>query len=82
VSKTVCEALRLRIDDLLKERHMTLYRLTLNAGLSHGTMMKIYGAKNNSANLVTIIQIAGGFDMTASELLNDPLFNEDNIKTK
>ena len=80
--KTVCEALRLRIDKLLEKTGKTLYRLTLDAGLSHGTMMKIYGAKNSSANLVTVIQIAGGFDMTIAEFLDDPLFHEDGIKTK
>ena len=77
---TVCEALKIRIENLLKEKNKTLYRLTLDSGLAHGTMMKIVGVKNNSANLVTLIQIAGGFDMTISEFLDDPIFAEENIK--
>jgi predicted transcriptional regulator len=71
---TVVEALKIRIENLLRERNITLYRLALNSGMYYGTLMKIISQKNVSANLLTIIQIANGFNMTVWEFLTDPLF--------
>jgi transcriptional regulator with XRE-family HTH domain len=76
---TVVEALKIRIENLLKERNITLYRLAQNAGMYHGSLMKIIGQKNVSANLLTLIQIANGFNMTVGEFLTDLLFESGNF---
>jgi transcriptional regulator with XRE-family HTH domain len=76
---TATEAVRDRIKKLLKERKMTLYRLTLNAGLHQGTISKIMSASNKSTSLYLLIQIADGFEMTVSEFLDDDLFDSSNF---
>jgi len=76
---TVCEAVRKRICQLLEQRKMTLYRLTQNAGMLHGTMMGIMQLRNKSVNLAIIIQIADGFGMSVGEFLSHPLFEKNNF---
>jgi len=78
--KTLCEAVRDRIKELLKEKGMNQNQLELSSGIFHGTMSGIMLAKNKSVDLMTIIKIAGGFEMTASEFLDCDLFNEDNLQ--
>lgn len=71
---TVVKALKTRIENLLNERGITLYSLAKDSGMYYGTLMKIMQEKNVSANLVTLMQISNGFNMTVSEFLNDPMF--------
>jgi len=78
--KTVCEVVRDRIKYFLGEKNMNQNQLELNSGIFHGTMSGIMLNKNKSVDLLTIIKIASGFDMTVSEFLDDPIFNEENIK--
>ncbi len=77
---TVNRALALRIGELLKEKKMTRYRLALNSGVSHSTLKNIIHETIDDNLLSTTILLAGGFDMTVSEFLNSPLFNEENLK--
>ena len=75
MSMSVCEAVKLRIVDLLEEQKITLYRLEQNAGILHGTMMGIMQLRNKSVNLAIIIQIADGFGMPVAKFLDSPLFD-------
>lgn len=75
----VNKAVALRIRALLKIKNITLYRLAMNSGVTHSTLKNIMHETINDNKLSTIIQIAGGFDMTISEFLDSPLFNEDNL---
>ena len=77
---TVNEALALRIEELLKERKITRYRLAMNSGLTHSTLKNIIHQTVKDNLLSTTILIASGFDMTVSEFLNSPLFDEENLK--
>jgi transcriptional regulator with XRE-family HTH domain len=78
--KTSAQAVKARIEQLLKEKNITLYRLMQNSGVLHGTMYGIISEVNKSVTLATLVKIAGGFDMTVSEFLDDELFFEDNLK--
>ncbi len=77
---TVNRAVALRISELLREKGITQYRLALNSGVTHSTLKNIMHETIKDNLLSTIIQIAGGFDMTVSEFLDSPLFLEDNLK--
>lgn len=77
--KTVNYAVAERIRELLKEKKMTQYRLAMNSGLTHSTIKNIMHENIKDNKLSTIILIAGGFDMTVSEFLDSPLFDEDNF---
>ena len=76
---TVNHAIAIRIEELLKEKKMTKYRLAMNSGVSHSTLKNIIHETVKDNLLSTIILIAGGFDMTVSEFLDTPLFNEENL---
>jgi len=78
--KTVCETVRDRIKHLLNEKKMNQNQLELSSGIFHGTMSGIMLNKNKSVDLMTIIKIAGGFDMTPAEFMDCDTFCEDNIQ--
>jgi len=75
----ISTAVALRIAELLKEKHLTQYKLEQLACLSHDTVKSIMKGKAKGVNLKTIISIADGFNMTASEFLNSPLFDYNNL---
>lgn len=77
---TVNHALALRIEELLKEKKMTRYRLAMNSGVTHSTLKNIIHETVKDNLLSTTILIAGGFDMKVSEFLNSPLFDEENLE--
>lgn len=78
--KTVREAVAARIEELLKLKNITKYRLSLNSGVPPTTISAIINRENDDVKLSNIILIAGGFDMTVSQFLDSPLFDEDNLK--
>ena len=75
----VNKAISLRISELLKAKNMTRYKLAMNSGVTHSTLKNIMKCTIKDNMLSTIIQIAGGFDMTVSEFLDSPLFDEANL---
>ena len=75
----VNHALALRIQELLSEINMTRSRLAINSGLTHSTLKNIIHETVKDNLLSTTILIAGGFDMTVSEFLDSPLFDEINL---
>ena len=75
----ICRAVKIRIDTLLIQKNMTLYRLEQNSGILHGTMMCIMSERNKNVTLKTIMQIANGFGMSLVEFLDDKLFQFDNV---
>ena len=80
MKNSINQALLLRIKELLEEKKITKYRLSMNSGVSHSTLKNIMHDTNNDNLMSTVIMLAGGFDMTVSEFLDSPLFLESNIK--
>lgn len=76
----ISKALQLRIEELLKKHKMTRDQLAMNSGIPHPTLTNIMQGSVKDSKLSTIILIASGFDMTVSEFLDSPLFNEDNLQ--
>ncbi len=75
----VNHALALRINELLKEKHITRYKLAMDSGVPHSTLKNIIHETVNDNLLSTTILIARGFEMTVSQFLDSPLFNEVNL---
>lgn len=75
----VNRAVALRVSELLKEKNMTQYRLAMNSGITHSTLKNIIHETVKDNLLSTIILIASGFGMTASEFLDSPLFLIENL---
>lgn len=76
----VCKAVEIRINNLLAEKNMTLYRLEQNSGILHGTMMCIMNNRNKNITLKTIMQIARGFDISLLEFLDDKVFESEELE--
>lgn len=76
---TISEAVAVRINELLKEKNITRYKLAQKSCLSHETIKSIMKGKAKGVNLKTIISIADGFEMKVDEFLKSPLFLYDNL---
>ena len=70
----------MRVEELLKERGMTRYKLAMNSGVTHSTLKNILHDTVKDNLLSTVIMIAGGFDMSVSRFLDSPLFAEENLE--
>ena len=71
---TICDAVRSRVNGLLTEKNMTLYRLDQNSGILHGSMMCIMNGRNKNITLKTVMLLSAGFGLTVTEFLSDPVF--------
>jgi len=76
---TISKAVSLRINELLKEKNVSRYKLSNKMGLSKDTLKSIYSGKTQGVNLKTLVVIAEGLDMTVSEFLNSELFSYENL---
>ncbi len=79
MENSVNRAVALRIAELLEQKQITKYRLAMNSGITHSTLKNIMHETIKDSLLSTVILIAGGFDMTVSEFLDSPLFDEANL---
>ena len=75
----VCEATAKRINQLLKEKGMTQYRLEQKSGILHGSMACIMNGRNKTVTLSTIYMLARGFDMSIIEFLNNEIFLSEEV---
>ena len=79
---TVNDAVVKRVEDLLKEKNMTQYRLEQNSGIQHGHMQWIMSGKSKTVTLSTVIMLANGFGMTVIEFLSDDMFKYESLKVE
>lgn len=71
---TTNDAVAKRINHLLQQKKMTLYRLEQKSGVYHGAMDRILKGKNFTVTLCTLYKLANGFDMSLLEFLDDDIF--------
>ena len=76
---TVNHALALRIEELLKEKNITRYKLAMDSGVPHSTLKNIMRETVKDNLLSTTILIANGFGMPVNKFLDSPLFDEGNL---
>lgn len=77
---TVNNAIAKRIENLLKEKSMTQYRLEQNSGIQHGSMQCIMNGRNKTVTLSTVMMLARGFGISLVEFLDDELFRSDELE--
>lgn len=76
---SLAEAVALRIEDLLKEKNITQYRLYKLSGVSQSSISEIRKKKNKSPNLYIIYELAQGFGMSIAEFFDCDYFKGFNI---
>ena len=65
-----------RLDDLCKERNITLNKLATLSGIKQSTLHNIMQSNTRNPNLRTLHKIATGLGITMSELFDFPEINE------
>ena len=76
---TLTEALSLRVNELLQERKLTQYRLSILSGVSQSTIGDIRHQRNKAVNIRIIYEIAQGLKMELPDFFDSPLFKNGNI---
>ena len=76
---TIGEALALRVDELLEEKQMTQYRLSILSGVPQSSIGDVRHIRNKTVNIGIIYGIAQGFGMTLKQFFDSPLFGEENL---
>ena len=76
---TLSLALATRINELIKKKKITQYRLSMNSGVPASYISEIRHCKNKTTALYIVYDIAQGFDMTLQEFFDSPLFSYENI---
>ena len=73
------EAVAERVRELLEERGMTAYRLSILSGISEATISDIKLIRNQSVGLNIVQALAHGMKIGLIEFFNSPLFTYENI---
>lgn len=68
-----------RINNLLIEKKMSLYKLEKESAILHGSLSSIMSGKTREVTMGMCILIAHGFGMSLQEFINDPLFAYENF---
>ena len=59
-----------KIKDLMKEKNMSLYRLSKETGISDSLLGKILNGKVENPRIQTVKQIAKALNVTIDEIVN------------
>ena len=70
------EAINLRITELLKERNMSVYKLSYLAGISNSIISDFRRGKVKEPSISSLIHICEGFDISLKVFFDSPYFND------
>ncbi|MBO5281078.1 MAG: helix-turn-helix transcriptional regulator [Clostridia bacterium] len=70
----VGEAVRLRILELCREKHITVNKLSIISGITQSTLNNIVSGRNNSATVATVKKICDGLEIEIVEFFKSTLF--------
>lgn len=70
------EAIRKRINELIKEKNTNLTNLCLSSNLTPSTMFDFMYGKTKSPKAITIKKICAGANITLAEFYNKEYFND------
>ena len=70
------EAIMLRINKLLKEHNLTVYKLSYLAGISNSIISDFKRGKVKELSLSSLIHICEGFGIELKDFFDSPYFKE------
>jgi len=76
------EATRLRIQELCKEKKITVNRFSTICGITQSTLNNIISGRNNSTTISTIKKICDGLEITIQEFFEAECFYNLNQEIK
>ena len=68
------DAVRLRILELCKEKHITVNKLSTLSGITQSTLNNIVGGRNNSTTVSTVKKICDGLGISIEDFFHSELF--------
>ena len=71
---TVGEACRIRIEELLSERNITLNKLAIISGITQSTLNNIISGRNKSTTVSTVKKICDGIEISITDFFTSPIF--------
>ena len=74
------EAVSQRLQELLKERGMTQYQLSMKSGVPKSTIGNVVNCMYDSVKLRIIHELCQGMNLYISEFFNSPMFEEENLE--
>ena len=72
----ISEAVKLRIQELLKQNNLTAYKLSYLAGMSASNISDCLRGKVKEPTISSIIHICEGLDIQLKDFFNSPLFQD------
>ena len=73
---TICEATSYRITELCKQKKMSGYSVTYNAGIPASTSKSKVNGKSKNPGIVNINKIADGLGVTIREFYDSDIFDK------
>ena len=74
------EAVSQRLQELLKERGMTQYQLSMKSGVPKSTIGNVVNCMYDSVKLRIIHELCQGMNLNISEFFNSPMCEEENLE--
>lgn len=76
---TLAQAIKIRLNELMKEHNLNGYRLSMKSGVSQTTISDIKYCRNAGINLRIIYELTQGLEISIAEFFDSPLFRDNNI---
>ena len=70
----LAQAIRIRINNLIAERNLTVSKLSFLAGISRATLSKFLAGKRNFLRIDIIEFICEALDIKLKDFFDDPVF--------
>lgn len=77
---TIVEAVATRLEEIMKEKDLTQYRVFKLSGVAQSTLSEIRHRHSKSINLVSLYEILDGLDMEFVDFFASPLFKRENLE--
>lgn len=72
-------AIKIRIEQLCKERNITINKLCTICGITQSTLANITSRPNTNLTILTIMRICRELNINISDFFNSSLFNIDTL---
>ena len=73
---TLEQAIRKRINNLAKERKITINKVSTLSGLPHTTLLSFMNEEKHDPRISTLLHVCEAFDISLNDFFNDKLFKD------
>ena len=73
---TLEQAIRKRINNLAKERKITINKVSTLSGLPHTTLLSFMNEETHDPRVSTLLHVCEAFDISLNDFFNDKLFKD------